>query len=38
MFILSALIGSISWVLLRFAVREPRKMKSSPFAIVDKSD
>jgi MFS family permease len=38
MFILSALIGSISWVLLRFAVREPRKMKSSAFAIVDKSN
>jgi MFS family permease len=30
MFILSALIGTISWVLLRFAVHEPRKMKSSP--------
>jgi MFS family permease len=30
MFILSALIGTISWVLLHFAVHEPRKMKSSP--------
>jgi len=28
MFILSAIIGAISWVLLRFAVREPRKMIS----------
>jgi len=28
MFILSAIIGTISWILLRFAVREPRKMKS----------
>jgi len=27
MFILSAVIGAISWVLLRFAVHEPRKMK-----------
>jgi MFS family permease len=27
-FILSAVIGTIGWVLLRFAVREPRKMKS----------
>ena len=26
MFILSAIIGVVSWVLLRFAVREPRKM------------
>jgi MFS family permease len=25
MFILSAIIGAVSWVLLRFAVREPRK-------------
>jgi MFS family permease len=30
MFILSAIIGTISWMLLRFAVREPRKMKPSP--------
>jgi MFS family permease len=29
MFILSAIIGAVGWVLLRFAVREPRKMKSS---------
>jgi MFS family permease len=29
MFILSAIIGAVSWVLLRFSVREPRKMKSS---------
>jgi MFS family permease len=29
MFILSAIIGAASWVLLHFAVREPRKMKSS---------
>jgi MFS family permease len=28
MFIFSALIGAVSWVILRFAVREPRKMKS----------
>jgi MFS family permease len=27
MFILSAIIGTISWVLLRFAVHEPRKIK-----------
>ncbi|MCX6036219.1 MAG: MFS transporter, partial [Chloroflexi bacterium] len=27
MFILSAIIGAASWVMLRFAVREPRKMK-----------
>jgi len=26
MFILSAIIGAVSWVLLRFTVREPRKM------------
>jgi MFS family permease len=30
MFILAAIIGVISWVLLRFAVREPRQMNSSP--------
>ena len=29
MFILSAIIGMVSWVLLRFTVHEPRKMKSS---------
>jgi MFS family permease len=29
MFILSAIIGTISWVLLRFAVREPRKLNPS---------
>jgi MFS family permease len=29
MFILSAIVGALSWVLLRFAVREPRKIKSS---------
>ena len=29
MFILSAIIGTVSWVLLRFAVREPRKMNAS---------
>jgi MFS family permease len=29
MFILSAIIGAVSWVLLRFAVHEPRKMNSS---------
>jgi MFS family permease len=29
MFILSALFGAASWVLLRFAVREPRNMKST---------
>ena len=29
MFIFSAIIGAVSWVLLHFAVREPRKMKSS---------
>jgi MFS family permease len=28
MFILSAIIGAISWVLLRFVVREPRQMNS----------
>ena len=30
MFILSAIIGAISWALLCFAVREPRKMPASP--------
>ena len=34
MFILSAIIGAVSWVLLRFAVREPRKMKSSTYVIA----
>ena len=29
MFVLSAIIGVVSWVLLRFAVHEPRKMKFS---------
>jgi MFS family permease len=29
MFILSAIIGAVSWVLLRFSVHEPRQMKSS---------
>jgi MFS family permease len=29
MFILSAVIGAVSWVLLRYAVREPRKIKAS---------
>jgi MFS family permease len=29
MFILSAIIGAVSWLVLHFAVREPRKMKSS---------
>jgi MFS family permease len=29
MFILAAIIGAVSWVLLRFAVRDPRKMKTS---------
>jgi MFS family permease len=28
MFILAALFGAVSWALLRFAVREPRQMKS----------
>jgi MFS family permease len=28
MFILSALFGAVSWILLRFTVREPRKMNS----------
>jgi MFS family permease len=32
MFILSALFGSISWALLRFAVLEPRKLKPSEAA------
>ena len=30
MFILSAIIAAISWALLRFAVREPRKINPSP--------
>jgi len=30
MFILSAIIGAISWALLRFVVREPRKINPSP--------
>ena len=34
MFILSAIIGTVSWFLLRFAVHEPRKMKFSPNIIV----
>lgn len=29
MFLLSAIIGAVSWVLLHYAVREPRNMKSS---------
>jgi MFS family permease len=29
MFILSAIIGTVSWILLRFAVHDPRKIKSS---------
>jgi len=29
MFILAAIIGAVSWALLRFAVREPRKMNPS---------
>jgi MFS family permease len=29
MFILSAIVGMVGWVFLRFTVREPRKMKSS---------
>ena len=33
MFILSAIIGAVGWVLLRFAVREPRKMLS-PIQVV----
>jgi MFS family permease len=35
MFILSAIIGAVSWALLRFAVREPRKMKSSTGEIAE---
>ena len=34
MFMLSAIFGAVSWVLLRFAVREPRKMKSSALSEV----
>ncbi len=34
MFILSAVIGVMSWVLLRFAVHEPRNMQSSHQAII----
>jgi MFS family permease len=34
MFILSAAVGTIAWVLLRFGVREPRKMKSSASIIA----
>jgi MFS family permease len=30
MFILSAIIGTISWLLMRFVVREPRKINPSP--------
>ena len=29
MFMLAMMIGVFSWILLRFAVREPRQMKSS---------
>jgi hypothetical protein len=29
MFILAMMIGVLSWILLRFAVREPRHMNSS---------
>jgi MFS family permease len=32
MFVYSAIIGAAGWVLLRFAVREPRMMKSSTFS------
>jgi predicted MFS family arabinose efflux permease len=28
MFVLAAVIGAISWALLRFGVREPRKQKT----------
>ncbi len=34
MFIFSAVIGVVSWVLLHFAVREPRKMKFSTYIMV----
>jgi MFS family permease len=34
MFILAAIIGAVSCVLLRIGVREPRKMKSSTYVIV----
>jgi MFS family permease len=34
MFILSATVGTIAWVFLRFGVREPRKMKSSTSIIA----
>jgi MFS family permease len=35
MFILSAIIGAISWALLRFAVREPRKTNPSTVKDLD---
>ena len=34
MFIISAVIGALSWVLLRFAVREPRYANSSQQTMV----
>jgi MFS family permease len=34
MFIVSAIIATISWILLRFAVHEPRKMKSLASSFV----
>ena len=34
MFVSSAIIGAVSWVLLRFAVHEPRKMKVSTNAML----
>jgi MFS family permease len=34
MFILSALIGAVSWGLLRFAVLEPRKGKDSSYFVM----
>jgi MFS family permease len=33
MFALAAIIGTLSWVILRFAVREPRQVKASPGAL-----
>jgi MFS family permease len=38
MFILSAIIGAVGWVSLRFAVREPRKTNSSTYVMGDKSN
>jgi hypothetical protein len=38
MFILSAVIGVVSWVVLRFAVLEPRKKEPLNYIAAEKLD